>query len=620
MDQELTPGDIAARRFRQAFRGFDTDEVNAFLSTIASQLEGLIAQRDRLAGRLGEFAERDLSTEFASLGQEVGKVLEAARTAAEGMRQRASTDAARWRTEAMAEIEEERRAARADAEHLRTDAWTTSDDLLKQAQAEARRTAEGAERDSLSVLGEAEREAHRLTAGARREAEDLMRITRMEAEKLNAEARSRHDEIIEQARRQAESAQERARALEQRRQELIGELETLRSTLSRMDGELDERRTRLGLSATDEAIEDEKSSLRVIRPADGSGEDPSWEPGETVRVVPSKRRPLEPSPLPDPEPVIDEVRRLRRGAVAAAGSEPTPTPAPPALPEIQEPEPEELEQAPAQEGEAPDEPEVAVVSSATPASASGVGTSDQSPDDLQDIFRRLRSPFVDSPSKPAAGSAAATSQPVASRIATSVDPFDLRERLLLPVTNRALRNIKRQLTELQNLALEELRHREAAWRPEASTMIEQLRPDVVVLLSESSAMGHGAAEEMLGQSLPRSSVQIKEAVTELGASLSQQLEGVMESAGNQPSRELAASISRVFRGWRTDEAERRVTDLAADAYHRGIVATLAAQGVAAGLVVSGRGCVRCREAAETGVEVIPPLHPGCGCGLVPAET
>ena len=604
MDQELTPGDIAARRFRQAFRGFDTDEVAAFLSTIASQLEGLIAQRDRLAGRLGEFAERDLSTEFASLGQEVSRVLEAARIAAEGMRQRASTDAARWRTEAMAEIEEERRAARTDAEHLRTDAWTTSEDLLKQAQAEARRTADGAERDSLSVLGEAEREAHRLTAGARREAEDLMRITRMEAEKLNAEARSRHDEIIEQARRQAESAQERARALEQRRQELIGELETLRSTLSRMDGELDERRTRLGLSATDEAIEDEKASLRVVRPADGSDEVGTWEPGETVRVVPSKRRPLE--PLKDPEPLVDEVRKLRKGTVATSAIEPPPPPPPPqpvAEPELEEADPEPPDQdQEAGAGQAPALPQP-----------------EPGPDEVQDIFRRLRRPVEDPTPRPVE-EPAASSQPAATRIAATVDPFDLRERLLLPVTNRALRNIKRQLTELQNLALEELRHSEAAWRPEASTMIEQLRPDVVVLLSESSSMGHGAAEEMLGQSLPRSSIQIKEAATELGASLAQQLEAVMDSAGKQPSRELAASISRVFRGWRTDEAERRVTDLAADAYHRGILATLASQGVATGLVVSGRGCVRCREAAETGGEVVPPVHPGCGCGLVPADT
>lgn len=54
----------------------------------------------------------------------------------------------------------------------------------------------------------------------------------MEAEKVQAEAHARHDEIIELARRQADASQERARALEQRRQELLTELETLRSSLA----------------------------------------------------------------------------------------------------------------------------------------------------------------------------------------------------------------------------------------------------------------------------------------------------------------------------------------------------------------------------------------------------
>ena len=35
----------------------------------------------------------------------------------------------------------------------------------------------------------------------------------------------------------------------------MAELETLRSSLSRMEGELDERRTRLDVSATDESTE-----------------------------------------------------------------------------------------------------------------------------------------------------------------------------------------------------------------------------------------------------------------------------------------------------------------------------------------------------------------------------
>lgn len=609
MDQELQPGAIAARQFQKSFRGFDPDEVTGFLQNLASQFEALVAQRDRLAGRLGEFAERDIGAEFATLGHEVTNILEAARVAAEGMRERAATDAARWRTEGLAEVEIEGRAARADAEHLRTDAWTMSEDLLKQAQAEARRIAEAAERDSLTVLGEAEREAHRLTAGARREAEDLMRITRMDAEKLNAEAKSHHDEIIEQARRQAESAQERARALEQRRQELIGELETLRSTLSRMEGELDERRSRLGLSATNEAIEDEKASLRVVRPPDAPEGDSTWEPGETVRVIPTRRKPLEPPPLKDPEVVVEEVKRLRQGVALERVVEPqTAPPHPPAAEaEPESEEPEEPEDTPISE-------EVAVVAELS------LPLPVVKPDEVAGIFQRLRaSPEPAADVSPAPGPTASPPAPISvkSRAAAAVDVLDLRERLLLPVTNRALRNIKRQLTELQNDALEELRHAETSWRPQEANLVEQLRPDVVVLLSESFSMGHGAAEEMLGQSLPRTPIQAREGSSELGSKLAEQLQAVMELASDQSGRELAVSVSRVFRGWRTDEAERRVSDMAATAYHRGMVATFATQGVTATLEVSGRGCLRCREAAESGLEVVPPLHPGCSCSLVP---
>ncbi|MEX0667619.1 MAG: DivIVA domain-containing protein, partial [Acidimicrobiia bacterium] len=311
MDQ-LKPEEITGRSFRQTFRGADPTEVNDFLGRIAQQLGELLAQRDRLAGRLGEFAERDLRSEFVAVGEEVSGVLEAARTAAEGMRERAATDSARWRTEAMTEAEAERRAAREDAEHLRSDAWHTAEELLRQAQLEGRRLVEAAERDSLSVLGEAEREAHRLSAGGRREAEDVTRAARMEAERLSAEATARHDEIIENGRRQAETAQERARALEQRRQELMAELETLRSSLSRMEGELDERRTHLEVSATDESPE-EPLAAKVARPDDDT--DDNWVPGETVRVIPRRRAAAPPVQASDPEQVVEEARRRRSAEI-----------------------------------------------------------------------------------------------------------------------------------------------------------------------------------------------------------------------------------------------------------------------------------------------------------------
>jgi DivIVA domain-containing protein len=619
MDQELTPGDIAARRFRQAFRGFDPDEVIEFLNEIATRYGELAAQRDRLAGRLGEFADRDLQSEFASVGEQVAGVLEAARVAADGLRERAATDAARWRSEALAEAEEERRRARLDAEHLRGDAWTTAEELLRQAEAEARRMREAAERDSLSILGEGEREAHRLTATARREAEDLLRAARMEAERLNAEATARHDEMIEQARRQADTSQERTKALEQRRQELLVELEALRNTMARIEGELDERRSHMGLSAAPE--EEGVEIARVVNPEAMKRPDQDWAPGETVRVISGRREPTPPK-VTDPEVVVEEVKRLREtrqepspppapeaGASpmekAAEGEPPAPEPPPP-------PEPAPLQPPPEPPPPAPERTPSPATPPPPPEPAAG--------DDLSDLFRRLRGqpPPVPAETSPPPKTAAEEEAPPPRPRAGGPDPFDLKDRLLLPVANRALRNIKRQLTELQNQALEQLRVTGASWRPAPRLYEDQLRPDVVVLAAESFSMGHTAAEELTGKSLPRPPTPARDDAQRLVAGLAEQVTEILEQGSGDNNRETSTAVSRVFRAWRTDEAERRVSELASSAYHRGLAATLQAGGFGAAYTLSGKGCARCREAAESADPPLPPLHPGCGCSLAPA--
>jgi DivIVA domain-containing protein len=579
--EQLTPDQITGRSFRSAFRGLDPGEIKEFLAAIAQQMADLIAQRDRLAGRLGEFAERDLKSEFAAVGIEVTSVLEAARDAAEGMRDRATADAARWRSEAMAEAEAERRSAREDAERLRSDAWLTSEDLLKQAQNEARRLAETAERDSLSVLGEAEREAHRLTASARRESEDLTRVARMEAERVHAEALARHDEIVESARRQADASQERARALEQRRQELLAELETLRSSLSRMEGELDERRTRLGLSGPEE--QPAEQILRVVTPGSDKAE---WEPGETVRVVSRRKEKQAAAPASDLDEVVEDVKRIRSNESAKAA----------------EPEPEQEPPI-----DAVSEPEEDVAAESTTV------------DELGAIFSRLRGvPPTDEPAPgPSDEVKEAPAPPAPKRVQSDADPFELQRRLVLPVSNRALRNLKRQLTEMQNQALEGIRVSEGAWRPTIDDASQYLRPELVVLLAESFSMGHSAAEELAGRTFARPHTPARDEASGMAGDLVEQITAVLGSE-EDGGRERSSALSRVFRAWRTDEAERRVNDLASSAYHAGLSSSLASGGMEAVMIVGGRGCLRCREAAEDETVHLPPLHPGCTCTLVPA--
>ncbi len=153
-----------------------------------------------------------------------------------------------------------------------------------------------------------------------------------------------------------------------------------------------------------------------------------------------------------------------------------------------------------------------------------------------------------------------------------------------------------------------------------TTSIERLQRDSFAAGFETAAGTDLATEpDTDREAAPRFARALTEGVA---AALSEARE-----AGQGP-RQLAAGLSRVYRAWRTDEAERRVRDIGAGGFHQGLLQGLAAAGSAtARWVVAGRGCATCREAAAAGevklgepfedAVVAPPAHPDCGCTLIP---
>jgi cell division septum initiation protein DivIVA len=521
-------------------RGLDRAEVEEFLGSVAARMEQLEIEVEGLRASAAEAPRADLASEFDAVGQEVAAILQAAREAADSMRERASLDAARWRTEALAETEANRREASTDAEMLRRDAWATGTEMLEQASAGAQRMSEQVERDVLTVMGEAEREAHRLTSGARREAEDLVRNATMAAEKMTADATRRRDEIIDTANRQASAAQERARALEQRRDELLEELENVRSTLTRLEGSLEERRETIEHPAT------ESTSVRVIPSRSEPDEPKAWEVGETVRVVqPEPRFSRVSGPVPEPEP--------EPGPAADAGPEPE------RHPEL-EPEPEP-------------EPTTAIT--------------EQPSNDVDLLFASLRgnggagvveaaAPGTDS--EPDAQGDAVPTQATPARASRQVkghDWIEERDNRLLPITNRALRGTKKSITELQNIALDRLRTDEG-WRPDIGAMTEALGADLKAVWAESFGAGHAVAEQMTGGKLKRPPTPHAENVDEFPAALSHAVTSALDSAG-EGQRERQSAASKVFRVWRSDEAEQRIRELAIRGYQQGVERSVSSQ-------------------------------------------
>ena len=626
MADPLLPDEIAQQTFRQRLRGYDPAEVEAFLEKVAASTSELTARYEALHNRLLELGNRDLSAEFDLISQDVGRILQDAREAAEGMRKRAAGDAET--------VEQE---AQETAVKLRSDAWMAGEKLLQDSTKEAGQIVAAAERDSLAIIGEAEREAHRRQSALRRESEETIRAAKLEAERVLMDARSRSDELILDAGRKVEAAEARADAIEERRTEMLADLENARQTIGNLEREIEQRREALAGPSPEEV---ESSTVKLLTTPERESDDPAestvWSEGhEVVKIVRPPKRIVDPPAEPvDANAMAAEVARLRT-PVEAAGSpletaEETASPVDEAAVEQVEtelPDAGEISQTVEEPvvTEAPDLPSVA------PSAA-----------DIDDLFARLRHVEQETPAVSPAEEQPATDQPAevtpteptppAAASADDGDPFDLRDRMLLPVTNRILRAVKRELTEAQNIALEELRIEAGNWEPNAAILTDRLVEPFGQLLRGGYQAGRAAAAETTGTELEDERDLSDEALEWAGpfsADLTSAVsEALADSAGKGP-RQLAASLSRVYRSWRTDEAERRVRDIASGSYHRGLLDGFGAAGLsAAHWKVAGRGCATCREAAEAGAVALgspfedavtePPAHHDCGCTLVPA--
>jgi len=210
------------------------------------------------------------------------------------------------------------------------------------------------------------------------------------------------------------------------------------------------------------------------------------------------------------------------------------------------------------------------------------------------------------------------------------DAADLRWRLLLPLENDALRATKRRLIDLQNQALAAIHADSTGWGVDPAATGDVFAGAVASLVDAAYAAGHAAAGELTGRPAPTPVPGTAPlAALDPGAELSGQLADAHRRAvaAEAGERETGAVVSRVFRAWRTDEAERRLRPIAWTAYHHGVLSGLAMLGVdRVTTVADGRRCAGCAArpsqpwdpagAAPEGW-VMPPAHEGCVATIVP---
>ena len=586
MADEVTSSEIRTRQFGVVRKGYDRNQVEVFLAQIARQFDELETSIVEASGKdipLGIDDAETHARELSTIGGEIDVILEAARSAAEGMRSRAAADAESWTSEAKAYVEDSTSQADDQAHAARGSAWDEGSSMLDAATTESAKMVTDAETDALRIRAEAEREAIRYTADAKRTSEEVLGAAELEAEGILSTSRAESERVMRAANQSAELAQERARALEDRRAELLVELESTRSSIGDLETEFESKRQALEEPAPVVAPEYEgrthhesdTGSVKIISgggPARLNPVDADSFVAEVAELHRSAAKEVwqeEPDPnasLPQPAGGDVEVAGVQvpdAGVqVPDAGvqvpdtelqSEGAKDPDA-SLPQLAGGDvevggveiPDAGVQIPDEDSSQPEEEQPSAVSRQPSAPEDSIGSlfarlREDSPQSDQDSAQLTvdssQSEEVSSAKSSEAESGERRAE-IASDTESTVEP-DIGS--LIPAQNAALRTIKRQLVDLQNDALEHLRTDEG-WVPGEEFTDQFSEPfSILAIAITDDGDDNGAASVF---------------ATDLYDAVSSAVISAREAGSGD--RAIAAAISKVFRTWRSDEAERRV--------------------------------------------------------------
>jgi len=203
----LTPEELEGREFTAALRGYDKDEVDAFLLDAAARMR---QDRDDAVAQNGD--------PYAALGDEVASIMRSTVDQARQLRERAEEDAARIR---------------------------------EQAEDAARRVHEAAELELEAALGaraDAAREVDEAREAAARDAEETREAARRDAERIIADARGQARAVLE---RIVEDARERYGRLDEAEGQVIEHLRAVEALAQQAAAGLGSNRLGDALNALD---------------------------------------------------------------------------------------------------------------------------------------------------------------------------------------------------------------------------------------------------------------------------------------------------------------------------------------------------------------------------------
>ena len=597
----LAPDDVARHSFGSVRRGFDPNEVRAYLESIAAGLRGLAERERQLLQELADAEHRaahpvlDEPTLTAALGTETARVLHSAHEVAAEMVAKSEAEANRLLTEAREEIQHSR------------------------AQSEARLAEQTAESEA--------------AAKQLRDRTDNQAVARLET------ARQEAEELLVQAREQCRSMVDEAQGLRarvladlsKRRKVLHAQIEQLRAGRERLAETVQDVRRSVDVIADDLFAAEDKARLAaeaagreaLDRPEEGTPEEMAAlllaEETETSAAVGDEGG--------------AEMEAEAEGIPEVMGATDTPEATEAPSPEADESPVDALF---AKIRAAREEPAIDEGPSEPPAGEHGEEASADGAESAEPVVAPADKDVGDQTAGDASAGDEEGDQPPEDR-----SPFAIRrDELIRPLVTTLSRRMKRTLQDSQNELLDSLRSKGFQWSPDLlpddTEHLDSYSTAALPALEQASEAGVSFAGTGSTGGPPT------EVVVGIAHDLAQEIVGPLrrrlcdgEGLVDADESVVAEHVGSAFREWKGERIERLAGDHIVAAFSAGTIAAAERGDTAhvewiADSSSGGDPCPDCEDnglngAQQPGVDFPtghrhPPAHPGCRCLLALSAT
>lgn len=588
----LAPDEVARHTFGSVRRGFDPNEVRAYLESLAVGLRGLAERESELLQEIADAEHRaanpvlDDAALTAALGTETARVLHSAHEAAAEILANAESEADRILTAAHEDIEENRTRTEARLAEQTAAADAEAGELLERTNQQAAAELDRARNEADDLLGHAREQCQAMVDEAQglrtRVLADLARrrkVLHAQIEQLRA-GRERLAETVQDVRRSVDTIAEDLFAAEDNAR--LAAEEAGRQAAGRPDEGTPEEVAALLLAEEAEAVERAEGAGTTEDPVQPDPE--ATQPGGQDEAADGAVTVADNAG--DESPVDALFAKIR--AAREEESETQPEPPPPGD-----------EPGPASDGGA--EVEAEADESPGQGPADDEGDEDGPPEDRN---------------------------PLAVR----------RDELIGPIVTSLARRLKRTLQDSQNELLDSLRSKGSHWSiellPDEKEHVDGYATAALPTLEQASAAGVAFAADGAAQG-PRTDVlvgiahDLAEAVV---GPLRRRLSDAEPGLADADEGVVAEHVGSTFREWKGERIERLAGDHVVAAFSAGTISAVGDAQIE-WVAMAGSGDAPCPDCEDNGLSgpqppdqefptghQHPPAHPGCRCLLTRSST